>query len=182
MSMCLNKWIEKLARRKKKGECLQIVKRLTAVSELSTVEYTVHKVIRLTPQSTFGQSLPSFLQRKMIYECKAIIKAGFDFTSFNSTKIELSEDHIITLRFPKAKILSVSIPPESIMDVYEHNGLLRKSLSAQERQDIQIKGQAQMEDQLKDLDIVSDAESNMRSLCESTFLSLGFNEVIVYYS
>lgn len=171
-----------MQRKRRRQKVLQVIKRLTAIDEFSTVEYTIHKVIRLSPQTIHGKVLSNSFQRKMIYDCKAILKAGFDLKAFNSSNIEIDhESNALTIHLPEAKQISLDIPIEGINSVYEHTGFFRRKLNPQEKQHIQIEGQKQIKENIKELKLLDDAKNNMHDICTSILLVLGFDSVNVLF-
>src|SRR3954452_22561825 len=101
---------------------------LKEMGELATVEYTVTKIIKANDNKTWYK--PG--ERKILMSCEAHIKAGIDMSAINEHSFVINGKNIqVTL--PPPKIVSFSIPPESIKTEYEETGVFRDKFSAADR-------------------------------------------------
>jgi hypothetical protein len=97
------------------GEDIKERVRSLASSEFSTVEYTITKVVKANDESFYTVG-----NRKILFSCKAIVKAGVDLSKLTTDDIELnpkSKKAEITL--PAAEVLSFNMPLEEAKLVYE---------------------------------------------------------------
>ncbi len=87
----------------------EILFSLREISELATVEYTVTKIIKANDNKTWFK----IGERKILMSCEAHIKAGVDMSSITK-KDFIINDKDITLQLPPPKVISLSIPAETI--------------------------------------------------------------------
>lgn len=100
-------------------------KSMRQAAELGTVQYTVQKVV-----SNNDESWKIFGDRKILFSFKAVIKAGIDMEKFDARTVRISENKKagtkkIWLELPSPEILSFSIRPDDVQQLYSEVSWLR---------------------------------------------------------
>ena len=150
---------------------------LRELSDLATVEYTVTKIIRASDDQTWYK----VGDRKILMSCRATLRAGIDLSKIDPASIDIHGDEI-HLTLPKAKLLSVNLRPEDIKVEYQEVGILRSEFSAEERDQLMARGEAQIRSGVPELGLLNTAESNA-SLFTSNFLrQLGYKTIRVDFT
>ena len=94
----------------------QTVNSLMSVSELSSVEYTVKKIVKASDIPLInmaGFKVDKIGDRKILYTCKVYLKAGIDLSKYDPAETEIDEiNKTITLSLPHAKLISYNMPHE----------------------------------------------------------------------
>lgn len=159
----------------------QRIKELTAISELSTTEYTVTKVVK-------SEEIPSLLkklagERKVLFSCKAFIKAGIDMESYDPSKCRINpEAKSISLTLPHAKVLSFNMPTEHQEIVYEKIGPLRRNHSLGELNELLRQGEDVVQQEMGKMGILEDAEHNARDLFKVALMRLGYQSITIKFA
>ena len=150
----------------------QRIQSLTKMAELGTVEYTVKKIIKADDVVWWKWG-----KRKIIYTCKAFIKAGIDLKDFSVGDIN-PEPEIKT----KAKILSFNMPPEEINLEFSMITGFRDQFSPEEKQQLLVLGEKDIhEDKGIEEGIIADAEANAKLFFTALFSQIGYEKVIVTF-
>ena len=153
-------------------------KELSKTAELSTVEYTVTKIVKADDHPEWYQ----FGDRKILFSCTATLKAGFDLNNFSSKDISVDETNksaIVTL--PKAKLLIFKMNPDDVHLIYEKVSLLRSDFSANDRNLLLQQGEADIKASIKEYGILDEAQKNASLIVKSWLTDLGFKEVTVKF-
>lgn len=138
------------------------------IAELGSVEYTIKQVISDKNSSSLGS-------KSILFGWVAYVKAGIDLKGFSAENVEVNDaEGTINVTLPHAKILSLNIPPDSIVEIYHHDGVLRSGYDAEERNEVLKMGEAKLDSIVQTLDIISDAESNTKQLFEDMLVHKGF--------
>lgn len=156
------------------------IKELTSVSDLSTTEYTIGKVVK-------AEDSPSFFKgrwgdRKVLYSCKIYMKAGIDMGKYDPSKTVIDTNSMsITLTLPHARILSSDMPAEEQCLEYTKVGLMRKNFSARERNELLIQGEESVNQAIEKMGILEDAERNTRDIFTAALYQLGYRTVNIKF-
>lgn len=153
---------------------LQTKGKLRALSELGTVEYVVSKIVKADDNATWYK----FGDRKILFSCKASLKAGIDLSELSDEDISINiEQKAISLALPKAKLLSFNMKPEDIRLVYEKTSITRFAFSNDERNMIMIQGENDIRNGIAELGILKDAEKNARIFLETFLTHAGYTQI-----
>lgn len=155
------------------------VQELQELEELSTVEYTVTKVVKATDNQDIRALFGS---RKIVFNTTSTVKAGFDLS-------ELKEDDIvcdprrrsIVLTLPQPKLLSLRMDPGSIKLVYENSTGLRGDFTAEERTALQVQGEKEIRQRVLELGLMDDARQLGRAFFEDFLHQCGYEKVTVMF-
>ena len=148
-------------------------------AELGSVECKICKVIKADDKAEWYK----FGDRKILFECRGIVKAGVDLGESNSYKADINEDaKSITLTLPAAKILAINLSPENTKMVYEKVSKTRFDFDAVERTELLRQGEAAIrKDISKETDILKEAEKNTTSFFTAMLSQLGFKQITIKY-
>ena len=153
------------------------VRRLSSMSELGTVEYTVRKVIKADDSVWY-----KYGQRKILFTGTAYLKAGIDMRGFGPENVRISDDATgVTIILPAAKLLSFNMPPEQIRQEFSGVTGLRQAFTPEEKNAIQVQAEKEILAEIPNLGILSDAEDNARLLFITMFSELGYQNVTVKF-
>lgn len=156
----------------------QRIQGLTKMAELGTVEYTVKKIIK-TDDAVWWK----WGKRKIVFTCKAFIKAGIDLNGFSAADVDYkSVKNQITIKLPKAKILSFNMPAEEINLEFSKITGFRDKFSPEQKQQLLVLGENDIRgDKSIEEGILADAEANARLFFSAMFSQLGYETVIVNF-
>ncbi len=147
------------------------------VGTLSTSEYTVGKVIKLTQDSDFWNL--KWGSRRILISCRAKIKAGVDLKEMKESDIVI-DGKTIEITLPKPKVVSFEMDPNHIKtEVVEVTGL-RADFSQEEKNIILQKGEEAIRRDMKYLNILDDAQKNATNFVVQFYKQQGFEKVIVH--
>ncbi|MGM9833865.1 MAG: DUF4230 domain-containing protein [Candidatus Limisoma sp.] len=150
---------------------------LKATGELSTVEYTIEKVIKAEDCSKWKLG-----DRKILFACKAYVEGGLDLTKYDASKTVIDEaNKSIVMTLPKPTLLSLNIPAEEIALKYEKTSGLRYKFDSKERIQILQQGESDIKEDVKDMGILDDAETNATLYFTSLLKCIGYNTVTIKY-
>lgn len=150
---------------------------LREMSDLATVEYTVTKVIKTTDNQTWFK----LGTRKILMSCEAHIKAGIDLSALNNSSFKINNKNIeVTL--PDPKIISVSLPAESIKTEYEEIGAFRDKFTALERDKLATQAEQQIRQSIDSLGILTQAKINTSMFVTNFLKRLGFENISINYN
>lgn len=154
------------------------VGKITSLTELGTVEYVVTKIVKANDNATWYK----FGDRKILFSCKASLKAGIDLSKLEDADIQANiEKKSISITLPGAELLSVNLKPENIKLIYEKTSITRSSFSNKERDAILAQGEADILKSVPDMGIFDDAESNAKLFLEAFFKQAGFTNVNIEF-
>ena len=155
------------------------VGKITSLTELGTVEYVVTKIVKANDNATWYK----FGDRKILFSCKAILKAGIDLSKLEDSDIKANiEKKSISITLPRAELLSVNLKPENIKLIYEKTSITRSSFSNKERDAILAQGEADILKSVPDMGIFDDAENNAKLFLEAFLKQAGFTNVKYIYT
>lgn len=154
------------------------VGKITSLTELGTVEYVVTKIVKANDNATWYK----FGDRKILFSCKAILKAGIDLSKLEDSDIQVNtEEKTITITLPNAELLSVNLKPENIKLIYEKTSITRSSFSNKERDAVLAQGEADILKSVPDMGIFDDAENNAKLFLEAFLKQAGFTNVNIEF-
>ena len=159
---------------------------ISTMADLGTVEYKVRKVIKTDDRQylTIGQrKIPwSIGDRKILFTATAYIKAGVPMEGFSKEDIIVSESgKKVSVRLPRAEVLSFSMPPEEIFTEFEKYGILRDRFSAAEQNEILQLGEKTLRDDIPSLGILQDAEKNASEFFRIMLMKMGFSDIEISF-
>jgi hypothetical protein len=156
----------------------QVENNLRQLTELGTVEYVVTKIVKANDNATWYK----FGDRKIIFTCKAHLKAGIDLSELPKNSIRVDADRkSISLVLPKAKLLSCSMKPDDIHLAYEKTALIRSSFSNAERDDVMTQGEVNIKENIAKLGILTDAENNAKMFLEAFLKQAGYSQIDIRF-
>ena len=145
-------------------------------AQLSTVQYTIKKLIRNTDKS--WQVLGD---KKILFSCKATVKVGIDMGKLSSNDIEIKGNDI-SLTLPAPEIMSFNMQPDDIKVAYTHVTGLRSNYSNKERERILTFGEQEIrQDTLLTGTMMREAEENARNFFEIMLIQNGFKTINVNF-
>ena len=154
------------------------VQELTEMSELGTTEYTITKIVKASDASWYKVG-----DRKILFTCKATLKAGIDLSQFSSTDVLINEEQkSVKVTLPKAKLLSLNMPAEEAKLAYEKVSLTRSDFSAEERSNLLKQGEESILESVPSLGILEEAEKNAASFFKAMLKQAGFNNITIGFA
>ena len=154
------------------------IEAITAMRQLSLVEYRVSKIIKADDEGQWYK----IGQRKILLSCTAYLKAGLDLATFGPDDVVIDwGDKRVSVTIPHATLLSLNIPVSEIREEYDQVTMLRHSFSAEERNALLRQGEKQIRDSVPSLGILEKADENARRFFESVFGKMGFETVEVSF-
>ena len=153
------------------------VQGLTEMAELGTVEYTVKKIVKTDDAVWY-----KYGKRKIIFTCTAFIKAGIDMKDYSADNVYFDTENMsIWVTLPKASILSFNMPPEEIKEEFTMVTGLRDSFTPEEKQQLLVLGEKDIREDIPNMGILEDAESNAKSFFNALFSQLGYKKVNIKF-
>ncbi|MDQ6755732.1 MAG: DUF4230 domain-containing protein [Bacteroidota bacterium] len=154
----------------------EILFSLREMSDLATVEYTVTKIIKANDNKTWFK----IGERKILMSCEAHIKAGVDMS--NITKKDFTvDDKNITLQLPPPKVISISIPAETIKVEFQDISLFRDPFKTAERDQLAAQAEVQIRNSIDSLGILQQAKINTSLFVNNLLARLGYQNIIINY-
>lgn len=145
-------------------------------AQLSTVQYTVKKLIRNT-----DKSWKIFGDKKILFSCKATVKVGIDMGKLASEDIEIKGDNI-KLTLPAPEVMSFNMQPDDIKVAYTHVTGWRSNYTNKERERILAFGEQEIrQDTLLIGTMMREAEQNAREFFELMLYQNGFKNIDVNF-
>jgi hypothetical protein len=141
---------------------------------LSTSEYTIGKIIKLTDPPEWYK----IGDRKILISCKAKIKAGVDLKKIEEGDIYVN-GNTITIELPPAEITSFTMDPKLTHTEMESVSGFRQGFTQQEKNDYMRQGEAAIRRDMKDTKILEDARVNAVIFLTDFYKQMGFEKVIV---
>lgn len=147
------------------------------LSELGTVEYNISKVIRVSDDQTWYK----FGNRKILFSCEAILKAGVDLSKLTEDDI-LIDNNEITINLPKAKLIYLNMAPDKIKEEYNEVAFTRFSFTNEEKDGFLVQGEKGILEALPSIGILEAAEANAIKLFESWLNQSNFKSVKIIFT
>ena len=161
---------------KKQGAQKEILFSLREMSDLATVEYTVTKIIKANDNKTWFK----IGERKILMSCEAHIKAGVDMSNITKKDFTISEKDI-TLQLPQPKIISLSIPAETIKVEFQDVSLFRDPFKTAERDQLAAQAETQIRNSIDSLGILQQAKINTSLFVNNLLVRLGYQNISINY-
>ena len=154
------------------------IEAITAMKQLSLVEYRVSKIIKADDEGAWYK----IGERKILLSCTAYLKAGIDLATFGPDDVDVDwTGKRVSVTIPHATLLSLDMPASEIRQEYDHVTMLRQSFTAEERNALLRQGEKQIRDSVPSLGILEKADENARRFFESVFQKMGFESVEVKF-
>lgn len=143
-------------------------------AEFGTVEYTVKKLIKANDVGKWY----AIGDRKILFSCTAYLKAGIDLEEFTMEDIEINGNSV-HVTFPHAKLLSLNMPPEEIKLIYDRVAFFRSGFSAADRLDLQVQAEQDINEDIVNMGITAEAETNAKDLFTAMLRQIGFKNITI---
>ena len=154
------------------------IEAITAMKQLSLVEYRVSKIIKADDEGAWYK----IGERKILLSCTAYLKAGIDLATFGPDDVDVDwTGKRVSVTIPHATLLSLDMPASEIRQEYDHVTMLRQSFTAEERNALLRQGEKQIRSSVPSLGILDKADENARRFFESVFQKMGFESVEVSF-
>ena len=154
------------------------IEAITAMKQLSLVEYRVSKIIKADDEGAWYK----IGERKILLSCTAYLKAGIDLATFGPDDVDVDwTGKRVSVTIPHATLLSLDMPASEIRQEYDHVTMLRQSFTAEDRNALLRQGEKQIRDSVPSLGILEKADENARRFFESVFQKMGFESVEVTF-
>ena len=154
------------------------IEAITAMKQLSLVEYRVSKIIKADDEGAWYK----IGERKILLSCTAYLKAGIDLATFGPDDVDVDwTGKRVSVTIPHATLLSLDMPASESRQEYDHVTMLRQSFTAEERNALLRQGEKQIRDSVPSLGILEKADENARRFFESVFQKMGFESVEVSF-
>ena len=160
----------------KKQQKNEILSSLREMSDLATVEYTVTKIIKANDNKTWFK----IGERKILMSCEAHIKAGVDLSRISRKDITINKKDIL-LRLPPPKVISLSIPAESIKVEFQKISLFRDPFKTAERDQLAAQAEKHISDSIDSLGILQQAKINTSLFINNLLMRLGYENISISY-
>ena len=155
----------------------EILFSLREMSDLATVEYTVTKIIKANDNKTWFK----IGDRKILMSCEAHIKAGVDMSQITKKDFDI-DDTEISLQLPEPKVVSLSIPAETIKVEFEDISLFRDHFKTSERDRLAAQAETQIRNSIDSLGILQQAKINTSLFVNNMLVRLGYRDITITYS
>lgn len=142
----------------KADQLTERIEKMKETPELGSVEYTIKKLIKADDVKWY-----TIGDRKILFSCTAYLKAGIDLSELSMEDV-LIEGNSVTVTLPHAKLLSLNMPAEEISLVYDRVSFFRSGFSAQQRMDLLVQAENDINEDIVNLGITADAETNATDL------------------
>ncbi len=149
---------------------------LKEMSDLATVEYTVTKIIKANDDKTWYK----LGERKILMSCEAHIKAGIDMSSITQKNFSIDGKNV-QVRLPPPKVISFSIPAETIKVEYQDISLFRDPFKAAERDQLATQAGTQIKNSIDSLGILEQAKINTSLFINNLLVRLGYQNINITY-
>lgn len=151
---------------------------MSELTELGTVEYTISKIIKANDNSFY-----TIGDRKILFSCKATMKAGIDLSNFSPANVKIEKgNNSVVINLPKAKVLSFNMPAEKVQLEYEKVGIMRSNFTVENRNDLLKQAEEAIIADAENLGILKDAEKNAKLFFEALLAQVGFNNITINYN
>ncbi len=145
---------------------------LREMSDLATVEYTLSKVVKANDNGTWFK----MGQRKIALSVQAYVKAGIDLGAINKEQVMINQNKIV-LQLPRARLITLNIPPEEIKEEVESTGFFRDGFTNSEKEELLSQAEQSIRKSVDSLGILKTAEDNAVFFIGNFLKRLGFTEV-----
>ena len=147
------------------------------VAQIGTVEYTITKLVVADDDAFYKIG-----ERKIIFSCKAIVKAGIDMKDFSLEDVKYDRTNkTITVTLPSPAILSFNMPMEEIKCEFSKISGIRSDFNTEERNNLLIQGEQNIRADLENLGIIKDAKENASDFFKALLANCGFENVNISF-
>lgn len=150
---------------------------LQNLQQLATVEYSMSKVVKASDDGTWFK----IGDRKILITCEAYVKAGIDLSQIDVKHVSI-EGKSIFLQLPRAKVLSLRIPPEEVKVAYEEVGFFRDRFDVAEQNNLMQQAERQIQKQLQSINIEEEAEKNARLYLTGLLSAMGYTTIDISFT
>ena len=151
--------------------------KITNVAQIGTVEYTITKLVVAD-----GDAFYKIGERKIIFSCKAIVKAGIDMKDFTLEDVKYDRaNKTISVNLPSPSILSFNMPMEKIKCEFSKISGIRSDFNTEERNNLLIQGEQNIRADLENLGIIKDAKENAVQFFQTLLNCAGYKNVVVNF-
>lgn len=154
------------------------VMQVRSLGELSTVEYTIGKLIQL--DETDGEWY-KWGDRKLLIKTRAVVKAGVDLKKLKEDDIKV-KGKTIEIQLPSPEYTSFSMDPNFTYTEVESVSGFRDNFTQTEKNTFLKQGETAIKEDLASTDILKDAASNAEDVIRDFYKDLGFDKVIITFS
>ena len=145
-----------------------IVKQIQSLNELSTVRYTLEKVVILEDVKWYGGN-------RVVLVASGVVKAGVDLGKMSEGDVLISGD-VLTIKLPKAEVLDAYLKDRETKVLDRSTGLFRE-FDKDLEQEARKQAVGPMLIAAKKNGIVADAEERAVLQLQAFFGKLGFKDV-----
>jgi hypothetical protein len=155
---------------------IEKVIKIKDLNQLGTVEFKVSKMIAGTDDLSWYK----IGDRKILFSCESLIKAGIDFSKLKKEDISI-ENKSVSLKLPKAEIIYIKIDHNTIKEVYKESGIFRSEFTNKEKDELLVLGEKSINEAVPEMGIIAAAENNARLFLNSYLKASGFKDVSVEF-
>ena len=152
------------------GVTSTVIKQIQSLNELSTVRYTLEKVVILEDVKWYGGN-------RVVLVASGVVKAGVDLGKMSEKDIQIS-DGVLTIKLPGAEVLDAYLKDRETQVLDRSTGLFRE-FDKDLEQEARKQAVGQMLVAAKKNGILADADERAALQLQVFFGKLGFKEVRV---
>ena len=149
--------------------------KIPSAAELGTVEYVITKLVKTSDTAFY-----KFGDRKIIFSCKATMKAGVDMMDFTKEDVKFSGKDI-TITLPQPKVLAFNMSPEDIKLEYSKVSGMRMEFDTEDRMNLLQQGEKAILDDSENLGIITDAKKNAEEFFKMLLSHCGFENINICF-
>lgn len=154
------------------------MQQLSESADFGAVEYTVKKVVKANDVGEWYK----VGDRKILFSTTAYLKAGIDLSALSMDNVDMQKStKSIIVTLPHAKLLSINMPAEETVLVYDQVSFFRSSFTAEERNALLKQGEEDIVADITNLGILEDAENNASDFFTAMLYQLGFENVTIKF-
>ncbi len=150
------------------GNTTTVIKQIQSLNELSTVRYTLEKVVILEDVKWYGGN-------RVVLVASGVVKAGVDLGKMSENDVQIS-DGILTIKLPRAEVLDAYLRDRETQVLDRSTGLFRE-FDKDLEQEARKQAVGQMLIAAKKNGIIADADERAALQLQLFFGKLGFKEV-----
>ena len=150
------------------GNTTTVIKQIQSLNELSTVRYTLEKVVILEDVKWYGGN-------RVVLVASGVVKAGVDLGKMSENDVQISGG-ILTIKLPRAEVLDAYLKDRETQVLDRSTGLFRE-FDKDLEQEARKQAVGQMLIAAKKNGIIADADERAALQLQLFFGKLGFKEV-----
>lgn len=150
------------------GNTTTVIKQIQSLNELSTVRYTLEKIVILEDVKWYGGN-------RVVLVASGVVKAGVDLGKLSENDIRIS-DSILTINLPRAEVLDAYLKDRETQVLDRSTGLFRE-FDKDLEQEARKQAVGQMLVAARKNGILADADERAALQLQLFFGKLGFKEV-----